>query len=180
MSIEEYKSLNPSFDQSMFITKVNNIFIKLFTAIMMDNLEEVNHFIGDSVMDYAEGIASKTRGSGNRQMYDELNVKDSSISSIDVEDNVYKIKVYLQSRYMDYIINLDSGALVSGNDSSRIQVNYYLTFTKRIDANSQGIVRKCPGCGAAINVNNSGKCEYCGSIYNQEDYDWVLTELEVC
>ena len=44
----------------------------------------------------------------------------------------------------------------------------------------QGIVRKCPTCGASMNINNSGECEYCHSIYNQEDYDWVLTKLEKC
>jgi hypothetical protein len=31
-----------------------------------------------------------------------------------------------------------------------------------------------------LSVNTSGVCEYCGSTYNQEDYDWVLTKLEIC
>ncbi len=180
MTVEEFRQIDSTFNESMFLTKVGNVFVKLFTAIMMDKLEDVDHFVGDSVMEYAERIASSARNAGHRQMYDELNVKDSQISEITEEDSVYKIKVYLQSRYMDYIISLDDGAFVSGNDQSRIQVNYYLTFTKKKDANKQGIVRKCPGCGAAISVNTTGKCEYCGSIYNQEDYDWVLTELEVC
>lgn len=180
MTVEEFRQIDSTFNESMFLTKVNNIFIKLFTSIMMDSLEDVDHFIGNDVMNFAEGIASKTRDTGNRQMYDELNVKDSTIQNIIVEDNVYVIKVYLQSRYMDYIINLDSGDLVSGNDQSRIQVDYLLTFTKKKDATNQGIVKKCPGCGASLSVNTTGKCEYCGSIYNQEDYDWVLTGLEVC
>ena len=81
---------------------------------------------------------------------------------------------------MNYIISLDSGDVISGNDQSRIQVDYMLTFIKRKDADTQGIVRKCPGCGATLNVNDSGKCNYCGSIYNQEDYDWILSELKVC
>ena len=54
-----------------------------------------------------------------------------------------------------------------------------LTFVKKATAQKQGVVRKCPTCGAPLSVNTSGKCEYCGSIYNQEDYDWVLNELEV-
>ena len=43
-----------------------------------------------------------------------------------------------------------------------------------------GDVRKCPACGAPMNVNKSGKCDYCGSIYNQEDYDFVLTNISIC
>ena len=180
MTVDEFKDVDKTFNESMFITKANNIFVKLFTAIMMDKLDEVDHFISDYVMAYAKGIVNGLKDKNQRQMYDELNVKESKISSIDVLDNVYEIKVYLQSRYMDYIISLDSGDTVSGNDQSRIQVDYMLTFRKKKDADTQGIVRKCPGCGATLNVNNSGKCDYCGSIYNQEDYDWVLTELKVC
>lgn len=112
-------------------------------------------------------------------MYDELNVKDTNIQEIEVKESVYIIKVFLQSRYMDYIMNLSNGSLVSGNNTSRIQVNYMLTFTKRVNVDKQGIARKCPGCGAPVDVIASGKCQYCGATYNQEDYDWVLTKLEI-
>lgn len=80
---------------------------------------------------------------------------------------------------MNYIINLNDGSYVSGNNNSRIQVDYMLTFTKKVNVMKQGIARKCPGCGAPMNINESGKCEYCGAIYNLDDYDWILTKLEV-
>ena len=179
MKINEYVEIDKTFNQGMFLTKVNNIFVKLLTAIMMDDLDSVRHFISDDVYNWAESIAKEVRDKGLRQMYDELNVKESKIDSIIEDSNQYLIKVYLQSRYLNYIINLSDGNLVSGNDHSRIQVNYNLIFTKKKTAQKQGIARKCPGCGAPISVNTSGKCEYCGSTYNQEDYDWVLTKLEV-
>ena len=113
-------------------------------------------------------------------MYDELNVKDSQIMNVEVKQDVYEIKVFLQSRYMDYIINLVNGNVISGDDTRRIAVDYNLIFTKKIDAKEQGITRKCPSCRAPLSVNTSGVCEYCGSTYNQEDYDWVLTKLEIC
>lgn len=80
---------------------------------------------------------------------------------------------------MNYIINLNDGSYVSGNNNSRIQVDYMLTFTKKVNVMKQGIARKCPGCGAPMNINESGKREYCGAIYNLDDYDWILTKLEV-
>lgn len=180
MNIEEFKNIDNTFSESMFLTKVNNIFVKLFTSIMMDKLDEVKHFISGEVYDYANNIIMQAKRNNNRHMYDELNVKESTIQAIYVNDNVYEIKVFLQSRYMDYIISLNDGKLVSGNNSSRIQVNYLLTLQKKIITKNQSIARKCPGCGAPISVNTSGKCEYCGAIYNQEDYDWILTKLEVC
>lgn len=178
MTVEEFRNIDSTFNESMFITKVNNIFVKLFTAIMLDKLDTVDHFINDEVYDAANNILNNVKSNGWRQMYDELNVKESKITNIEVNNDVYIINVYLQSRYMDYIINLGNGSLVSGNNSSRIQVDYNLTFTKKSNAMKQGIIRKCPGCGAPVNVNTSGICDYCGTSYNQEDYDWVLVKLE--
>ena len=37
------------FDEALFKTKVDNVFVKLFTAIMFGDLKEVDHFINDDV-----------------------------------------------------------------------------------------------------------------------------------
>lgn len=180
MTVQELANLDDTFNQAMFITKANNIFIKFFTAIMRDKLAEVDHFIGDEVYNYGENIIAPLRRNNYRKMYDELNVKTSQIKSVDIVDSEFVIKVYLEARYMDYVLDINSGKIVSGNDSSRIQVNYMLIFTKKITATNQGIAKKCQACGAPMDVNNSGKCEYCGSIYKQEEHDWVLTKLSIC
>lgn len=179
MNINEFVKIDNSFDEGMFMTKVNNIFIQLFSSIMLDELDEVKHFLSEDVYNYANNIVIKNKNNGTRQMYDELNVKSSKIEAIEVNENVYTIKVLLQSRYMDYIINLSDSSLVSGNNNSRIEVDYRLIFSKKINTMDQDIVKRCPGCSAPMNINDSGKCEYCGAIYNQEDYDWILTKLEV-
>lgn len=179
MNIDEFCEIDKTFNEGIFLSEVNNVFIKLLSSVMLDNLDEVRHFIGSDVYDYIYSIIKNNKDNRTRQMYDELNVKNSNIQSIEVKDNVYIIKVYLQSRYMNYIINLSNGNYVSGNDSSRIQVNYLLTFEKKANFKDSSITRKCPGCSASIDVNNSGKCKYCGTIYNQDDYGWVLTKLEV-
>ena len=36
----------------------------------------------------------------------------------------------------------------------------------------------CPNCGAALDVNHSAECEYCGSIITNGDYDWVLSSIK--
>ena len=178
MKIEEFKKIEPTFEESIFYSKVNNVFIKLMTARMLDKIDEVKHFISDELYNNEIAFIKNNKDKGYKQMYDELNVKDSKIIDILVNDSVYIIKVYLQSRYMDYIISLDNGSLVSGNDSSRIQRDYILTFEKKVNTKEQDNIRRCPGCGASIDVNSSGICEYCGTSYNLDEYDWVLTKID--
>lgn len=179
MNIEEYKLIDNEFNESMFLSKVNNIAVKFYTAIMLNNMDEIKHFLSDEVIEYGYNIINKASNVGGRQMYDEINVKNSRIDSIEVNDDVYTMKVYLQLRYMDYIINLSNGNLVSGSDKHRIEVNRLFTFSKKANTKKQGIIRRCPGCGASLDVNDSGICEYCGTSYNQEDYDWILNSIDI-
>ena len=178
VSVSEFVNYDSTFNESAFLTKANNMFVKFLTNIMMDRLPEIKHFVSDEVYAYGERILNNAKEQGHRQMYDELNVYDSRISSIEVTEDYFIINLYLQSRYMEYIISLDDGNYISGNNTSRIEVNYDITLKKKRATKNRDIVRKCPTCGGSIDVNSSGKCEYCGTIYNQEDYDWVITSLE--
>ena len=63
MTIKEFSQIDNTFNEASFLTKVNNIFIKCFTAIMKDRLDEVDHFIGDDVFTYGEEILAPIRAS---------------------------------------------------------------------------------------------------------------------
>lgn len=178
MTIEELEFEDKNFNSSMFLSKVNNIFVKLMSSVILDKLDEVDHFISDDVYNQYKEKINRLNEESKRQMYGELNVKNSKIHSITKEQNQYKIEVYLEARYLDYVIDLKTGKTIKGNEEKRVEVNYLLEFVRNILVDEQGIARKCPHCGSPIDVNNSGKCEYCGGIYNQEDYDYILNKIE--
>lgn len=167
------------FNEAMFKTKVDNIFVKLYTCIMKGDLTDVKHFISEDLYNMFMNKINELSSLNQRQMYDEINVKNTSIISRNIIDNKEIIEVLIVSRYMDYIINLDTGDLVSGDDTRRIEKSNILKFEKKLDTKEAGFVRKCPGCGASINVNRTGKCEYCDTVFNLEDYDYILESISI-
>lgn len=166
-------------NEAMFKTKVDNIFVKVYTSIMKQDLSDVAHFIGDNLQNKLQIQIDNLKKRNQRQIYDELNVKNTYILNRIIQNDKEVVVVELISRYMDYIIDMDTGDLVSGDDTRRIEKRNILTFEKKLSVKDIGIVRKCPGCGASISVNTSGKCEYCDTIFNQEDYDYVLVSIDV-
>lgn len=166
-----------NFNEAMFKTKVDNVFVKLHTAIILRDLSSVKHFISNKVYDKYQNYIDKLINNKEIQMYDELNVKDTKIINKYEDDNKYIIEVEIISRYMDYVIDEDSSNLIRGNNTSRVEKTNKLVFVKNKDTKEQKMARKCPSCGANISVNTSGKCEYCGSTYNLEDYDFILDEI---
>ena len=67
------------FNESMFKTKIDNIFVKVYTSIMKMDLSDVGHFIGDTLQSELQSKIDSLKSSNKRQMYDEINVKNTSI-----------------------------------------------------------------------------------------------------
>lgn len=176
--IEELKVRDKYFNEEMFITKVNNIFIMLCTAIMNDDLDRVRHFISDRVESICEIKLNNLNDNNLKQIYGELNVKNSEISSVTIVDECARIEVILTSRFLDYRIDKTSSKKVSGNDIDRIEKKYALIFTKQLSAHYSSVITKCTFCGADLEVNNSGICPYCRGIFKAENYDWILNDIK--
>lgn len=167
------------FNEAMFKTKVDNIFVKLYTCIMKGDLTDVRHFISEELYNNYINKINELISHNKRQMYDEINVKSTMIINRKILEDKEIIDVEIVSRYMDYIIDINTGDLISGDDTRRIERRNILRFEKKLNTKDFGIVRKCPGCGASINVNNTGKCEYCDTIFNLDDYDYILVSINV-
>lgn len=167
------------FNEAMFKTKVDNIFVKLYTCIMKGDLTDVRHFISEELYNNYINKINELISHNKRQMYDEINVKNTMIINRKILEDKEIIDVEIVSRYMDYIIDINTGDLISGDDTRRIERRNILRFEKKLNTKDFGIVHKCPGCGASINVNNTGKCEYCDTIFNLDDYDYILVSINV-
>ena len=179
MNIDDLIKVDSSFSESGFIAKVDNTFTMLYSAFMMGDLTRVKHKISDEVEQEYQKMIDDLKQNNYRRVFDEFNVKSTEITSIEEDEDNYIIHVLIVSRYMDYIVNKTDFSYVSGINDHRIEKNNYLTFKKKKDSKKESDARKCPACGANIDANNTGKCSYCGSIYDTENYDWVLTSIRV-
>lgn len=177
--INELIKYDTKFNEGMFKSYIDNIFVKLYTAIMLDDLESINHFLSDDLYKKYKLKLDELNSKNLTEMYDELNVKSSEIVNIDITDTEFIITVKLISRYINYFINKNTGTYISGNNKSRIEKINTLIFKKNRDYKNQNNIRRCPGCGASIDVNNNGVCAYCKTTYNLEQYDYILDDLMV-
>ncbi len=166
-----------SFTESKFKSFVDNVFIQIHLAVMMKEPEKIKHFVSEDIYQNIINRVENLKQRNVIQMYDEINVKQTTILREEVKNDFMEIEVNITSRYMDYLMDED-GNFISGINTERIQKENYLVFRKKIDFLQQESVRKCPGCGASIDVNANGLCSYCGTTYNLEDKDWVLVSLK--
>lgn len=175
--MEELINLDPTFTESSFKTKVDNIFVQIHMALMMDDMKRIDHFVSDDVYNMFNNRLNELNNNNEKQMFDEFNVKSTDIVNIEITDMKYIVTVRIISRYMDYIVDKTTFNFKRGNNQYRVEKENILVFEKKRSAARQGVVRFCPNCGHPMDVNKSGYCEFCHSTYNQEDYDYVLTSI---
>lgn len=175
MNINDY---DPTIDNGMFYSKVDNIYIMLFTSIMMQDLTRVEHKVSDKVINKYIDQIDKMKSRNRRQMYDQLNVKSTTINNIyRNENNDLVVEVTLISRYLNYVIDLNTGEKISGDDKNREEHTNHLYLIKKSNAKELKESRHCPKCGNPMDIDNTGKCNYCGAIFNLEEYDYILDDI---
>ena len=177
MTINELIERDSTFTESAFKAKVDNIYIMLLSSIISGDMNRVRHKLSDELYNKYDLIVSDLNNQGVTQLYDELNVKDTIIDSIEENNEEYLIHVTLISRYMPYRINKQTGTYICGIKDHRIEINNKLVFSKRKDAKEEGASRTCTYCGAPIDANNNGICRYCNMPYNTKEFDWILKSM---
>lgn len=165
------------FSESKFKAKADNIFIQIYTAVMKKDLTRVKHFVSEDLYKKFEQKIQILDDEGLIQVYGELNVSDTEIVRIIENDYNYEIEVRLLTKYLDYKLDKQTRNIVSGNDEIRVIKNMKMIFSKIKNAKTLEVARKCPGCGANMDITMNGKCEYCGSIFKLDEYDWVLIDI---
>ena len=124
--MDNLMTIDKTFNEALFITKVNNIFVKLHTAIILNDLESVKHFLNNDVYEKYKRILENLNLHNEQQMFDELNVKKTFIENIEILEDKINITVKIISRYMDYIIDKNTLEYIRGNNTRRIEKNNYL------------------------------------------------------
>lgn len=172
------KDYDNNFDESLFISKVDNIFIQLIDAIMQRDLSNIKHYLSNEVYNKYNTLIDSYKNDKKIRIFEEMNVKSSAIIDSYIKDNNINIEVVLTSRYIDYFIN-EEGEYLSGNNSSRVIKNNYITLSKKLTAKDLGSARRCPSCGNTLNINQSGVCPYCKNTIDMSNYDYIVTSMEV-
>lgn len=177
--LERLIAVDSDFSESKFKSKVENIFVQIKLSIVTGKIEKIDHFVSDETYEKIKQKVDIDKQNNRIQLYDELNVADIQIINIEELQDRFNIRVKVHSKALEYYIDRDSKKFISGNKDDRIDRFTEITFTKMKDAHNYKIARKCPSCGAIIDVNANGQCRYCHTIFNLEKYDWVITEMEI-
>ena len=86
------------------------------------------------------------------------------------------IVINMEVSCYDFIIDTTTNKVVRGSANKLNYYNYELTFVKTVDNKE---LDACPQCGAPVEANNSGVCEYCKSTLISNNYTLVMSKKKM-
>lgn len=173
---EKANSIIPNFDIEEFNFKAYQIFYDIQMAWSDFDYDKLKELVTDELYNtYIMDLeALKIKNHKNTMKGFEL--IDSCLFDLKEENGLYVAKVCLNVKFYDYIENCETGIILRGSPNRKLNNTYILTFIRSKkevdDANN------CPTCGAPVEGNSTGICEYCKSKLINENYNWVMSEKE--
>ena len=172
-AINEIKKYIPEFNSNEFLTMGYDVFLRIENAWMNFDLESIRDCITDEMFNMYESQLTSMEMKGEQNIMSGFNKINCCITNATKENNILEIKAKYYVEFYDYIINRETKKVVRGNSSRKIKMLYEFTFIKDIENDK---LDKCPNCGAPININSAGICEYCNSKIVDDSKNWVMSK----
>ena len=179
--VADLKARDPAFSEQQFEDLASTAFFKIQEAWSKRDMNIAKAFISPTLFGRFESQLSGFRSEGKINKMDKL-----AVGSVELVEAVHDggfdyITVKINASAADYIIDQKTQKMISGSQEPQPFTEYW-TFlrsdsVKTKSGGEQIQSQHCPNCGAPLQVNAVGKCEYCGSELTSGAFSWVLSEI---
>ena len=171
------KKLIPNFSKQEFLKQGFNIYYDIQMAWMDFKLEDIKDKVTDEIYTMYESQLATLEVKGEQNIMKNIQLKQCSLKDVTNQNGTITIKTNYVIEMYDYIADVNTKKLIRGEDKKKIRILYEMSFRKALSEDEK--VTHCPNCGAKVEMNSTGTCEYCGSKLVSENTKWVLKEKKV-
>lgn len=175
------KQVDPHFSIDKFLGWTKEVFITLQNAWTERDWSKIRPFEKEELFKQHETQLEEYKRLGRINIIERITINQAYLSLYKRDKNYEYLRVYMQVRMGDYIIDENTKAVLKGDPNREYQLTYMLSFMRKTGVKTEAVSNKsttsCPNCGAPTTVTSAGKCEYCDSIITTGEFDWVLYDL---
>jgi predicted lipid-binding transport protein (Tim44 family) len=169
---------DPAFNWQAFQARTALIFNELQVAWSSLEWQRIRPYVSDNLFQMLLFWIEAYKKAALRNVLENPQVTFIEIARV-LSDKYYDaitVRVYAQS--LDYTVDA-KGKVVSGHRHTPRKYTEYWTLIRGTQKTGTAVATKnCPSCGAPLNINMAGQCQYCNARVTSGDFDWVLSQIE--
>jgi predicted lipid-binding transport protein (Tim44 family) len=173
---------DPAFNEATFLADVERAFFTVeeaWTELKPDMSRQV---MADGVWQQHQAQIEGYQHNGTRNVLEGLALGKATVLTASSDQNSDTITVRLLAACADYDVEVASGKVIRGNKHDMSQWQEDWTFQRSSEATTKTeggtMQKKCPNCGAPLDLDLAGTCKYCKAPIMSGKYDWVLSRID--
>lgn len=172
------RQFDPSFSADAMVSFATDTFVKVQNAWCARDLEPVRGLMHSNLYNTTMKQVQSKIDQHVTYHYENITINNAYLTSYVRDSEFEYITVYLNTRYIDYQVNDDTGEIIRGDKTTMWKMRYLMKFMRSVSgAGASEAPKFCPNCGAPLDIASSGKCEYCGSTVTSSSFDWLLSDF---
>jgi predicted lipid-binding transport protein (Tim44 family) len=178
--LDSIRQHDPAFDENAFLASAERAFFLVQKAWSEQKPELSRQVMADGVWQQHKSQIEAQQAAGTRNQLDGLAVGSAQVISAQSDQSFDTCTVRFLAASADYDVN-QAGKVVRGDRQVRQWVEDWVfqrssSATTRPDGGT--LDQKCPNCGAPLDLDLAGVCQYCRAPVMSGRYDWVLSRIE--
>ena len=181
-NLEKLYKRDPNFREDILKEKIARVYVEMQNAWQEQKWDPMRAYLSPQLYTMLENQLRELISSGRKNIIKDISVLNVELFDYEEDDDTQHLYVMVETRVIDYTID-NYNNVVSGDPNKEVFMGYGYHLVRPLNATApqvNGEIKqmKCPSCGAPIDINRSAKCEYCGTIIEAKDYDWVISNIE--
>ena len=182
--ISELKGKDPNFSDAAIVEKISNLYVQMQNAWQAKQFDPMRAHMTDALYNqFARQLDAGFIQKHLTNCVDRIAVLGVDLVGWTSDDTNDSLIARVRTRIVDYVIEDQTGKIVRGSNTRELFMEYEWTLIRRKGVLTPDVAKgpttiNCANCGAPMDINQSAKCEYCGSVMTTSDYDWVISSIK--
>lgn len=179
--IAQIRAVDPEFAAEQFKSWASDVFLRVQEAWEAKDWSVIRPIESDKLFNLHQRQLQELIDQKKTNHMDGQYIKSVTLAAFVQDGANQALTVRLDAMLSDYTTDDQTGQVITGSKTTKYNRSYRLTFIRSSTVKTQAATdevksHSCPSCGAPLELNASGKCEYCGCVVTSGEYGWVLNE----
>ena len=179
--IGAYQNLDPAFNIPAMEAKIANLYIQMQQCWQNRDISSLRPYMSNMIFEQWDRQLQSHRAAKRTNYVKNPTVLGLTLLGYRQEGGMDILYAEIRARIIDYTLDDNSGQLLSGSMTAEKFMTYEWELVRPSGQQTRApgamTTISCPHCGAPVNINQSAKCEYCGSVLTLANNDFVVNRV---
>ena len=174
------KQADPAFDYEGFERRAAQAFMALQQAWQARDLDSARAFMSPGLYFSWSAQVKQLIELHKINRLDGLRIDEMEAVRVIHGKAFDDLTVRITATCADYEVDERSGRIIFGSRAPSTFSEYW-TFQRSVNARTtdkHAVDKVCPNCGAPLQINEIGECQFCHAAVTSGQFDWVLSRIE--